>query len=69
MGGKEIGQNSSDMQPVRIRGVIEHPDCAGLEEKLFHLTRKGLVQNPEEKRFFRSLIPLLKLRIVYNLGV
>ena len=23
MGGKEIGQNVSDMQPVRIRGVIE----------------------------------------------
>ena len=34
MGGKEIGQNVSDMQPVRIRGVIEHPDCVVLQGEI-----------------------------------
>ena len=38
---KEIGQNASDMQPVRIRGVIEHPDCAVLQEKTISFTGGG----------------------------
>ena len=37
MGGKERGQNASDVQPVRIRGVSEHPDCAVLQGETFFM--------------------------------
>ena len=65
MGGKERGQNASDVQPVRIRGVIEHPDCAVLQgENIFYdgYDRQEVVGSTTSRQVFWNRFSLKNLQ-------